>query len=228
MRVAVQIDPDGRLADYLVTAYSHPAFVDGAVASVKKWRFEPARIHGSPRSATAEFTFNYEAEGVVVVDMTDQTIAELLRIDDRPKLAGLHARARSASWTGPPRRSRSSSRPTRRPWRAAARGGHVTVEFYIDEQGHVRMPSVDRQTIEANEELAAAAVTAVEQWQFEPPLLKGRPVLDPGAAGFQLQAPGALDQVSTARSREGSRRGSGAAAGGRGRGGSRRRAPSSR
>ena len=59
----------------------------------------------------------------------------------------------------------------------SSHGGHVTVEFYIDEQGRVRLASVDRQTIEANEELAAAAVTAVEQWQFEPPLMNGRPVL---------------------------------------------------
>jgi hypothetical protein len=39
------------------------------------------------------------------------------------------------------------------------------------------MPSVDQETIVANEELAAAAITAVSQWQFEPPTSKGRPVL---------------------------------------------------
>jgi TonB family protein len=56
-------------------------------------------------------------------------------------------------------------------------GGRVSVGFYIDEQGRVRMPSVSIETNEANEELAAAAVTAVSQWQFETPTCKSRPVL---------------------------------------------------
>jgi TonB family protein len=51
----------------------------------------------------------------------------------------------------------------------------VTVEFYIDEQGRVRMPAVDREA--ADDTLAAAAVAAVEKWRFEPPVRKGRPVL---------------------------------------------------
>jgi len=176
VRVAVQIDDNGRLTDYLVTAYSNPALVDGAIASIKKWRFEPARIRGIPRSAKAEFTFNYEAEGVVLVDMSIQTVAELLHLRIVPNSLSFSACAlgqldriptpvKIVKPIYPEKLARSS------------RGGRVTVEFYIDEQGHVRLPSVDRQTIEANEELAALAVTAVEQWQFEPPLLRGRPVL---------------------------------------------------
>ena len=51
----------------------------------------------------------------------------------------------------------------------------VTVEFYIDEQGTVRMAAVPRES--AGDVYAAAAVAAVEQWRFEPPLRKGEPVL---------------------------------------------------
>jgi TonB family protein len=52
--------------------------------------------------------------------------------------------------------------------------GKVTVDFYIDESGMVRMPAVsdaDRR------DLATLAVMAVRQWRFEPPLRKGNPVL---------------------------------------------------
>ena len=188
VRVAVQVDPDGRLSDFLVTAYSNPALVDGAVAAVKKWHFEPARIHGEPRSAKAEYTFNYEAEGVVLVDMSVQTIAELLRLRIAPNSLAFTAHTlgqldriptpiRIVKPLYPQMLARSS------------RGGRVTVEFYIDEQGRVRLPSVDRQTIEANEDLAAAAVTAVEQWQFEPPLFKGRPALTLAQQDFNFKAP---------------------------------------
>ena len=53
-------------------------------------------------------------------------------------------------------------------------GGHVTVEFYIDQTGRVRMPSASSET---NEVLAALAIRAVEQWRFEPPVARGRPAL---------------------------------------------------
>ena len=56
-------------------------------------------------------------------------------------------------------------------------GGHIHVEFYIDETGRVRMPSVSRETDEASEALSSAAITAVAQWQFDPPTVKGRAVL---------------------------------------------------
>jgi TonB family protein len=188
VRIAVQIDADGKLTDYLVTAYSHPAFVDGAVASVRKWRYEPARIHGSPRSAKAEYTFNYEAEGVVVVDMSIQTIPELLRMTIAPNSQAFTARTLGQlDRTPTPTKIVKPVYP--RTLARSSKGGRVTVEFYIDEQGHVRIPSVDRQTIEANEELAAAAITAVEQWQFEPPLLKGRPVLTLAEQDFNFKAP---------------------------------------
>ena len=53
----------------------------------------------------------------------------------------------------------------------------VTVHFYIDEQGRVRMPAVDRASSQSAEPFAAEALAAVTQWQFEPPLSHGRPVL---------------------------------------------------
>jgi TonB family protein len=71
---------------------------------------------------------------------------------------------------------------------------HVTVEFYIDEQGRVRQPAVARQADEADEELCAAAITAVEQWQFEPPVSRGRPVLVLVQQDFNFKAPAPADR----------------------------------
>ncbi len=120
--------------------------------------------------------------------MTDQTIAELLRMTIAPNSQAFMARTLSQlDRTPTPIKIVRPAYP--KTLARSSRGGHVTVEFYIDEQGHVRMPSVDRQTIEANEELAAAAVTAVEQWQFEPPLLKGRPVLTLAQQDFSFKPP---------------------------------------
>ncbi|MCX6951979.1 MAG: energy transducer TonB [Verrucomicrobia bacterium] len=52
--------------------------------------------------------------------------------------------------------------------------GEITVDFYIDERGAVRMPYVSSH---AQPLLARLAVDAVRQWKFEPPTRRGQPVL---------------------------------------------------
>jgi TonB family protein len=52
--------------------------------------------------------------------------------------------------------------------------GKVLIEFYVDEKGKTRMPTASRAS---NEVLAMIAIAAVEQWQFEPPTRKGKPIL---------------------------------------------------
>jgi len=174
--IAVAVDDAGRLTDYLVTAYTHPAFADSAVAALKKWKFEPAEIHGFPRNSKSDLTFRFQMEGVVVVTMTALSYSEMLHLKLAPgstaysactlgELDKIPVPIKIVNPVYPNELARSS------------RGGNVLVSFYIDEQGRVRMPSVSRETNEANEELAATAVAAVAQWQFDPPTAKGRPVL---------------------------------------------------
>ncbi|HEY1764140.1 MAG TPA: TonB family protein [Opitutaceae bacterium] len=185
-RVSIQIDADGKLSDYLVTLYSHPKFADSALEAIKRWHYRPARIHGNPRSATADLKFNFETSGVVVVDMTVLTGPELFRFKIVP-----NANAYSACTLSQLDRTPTPVKIVKPVYpeklARSSRGGHVTVEFYIDQQGHVRLPSVDQQTIEANEELAALAVTAVEQWQFDPPTMNGRPVLTLAQQDFDFK-----------------------------------------
>ncbi len=66
-QVVVSIDEQGRLTDCLATAYTHPSFAREAVAVVRRWRYEPARIDGVPQGATAEFNFDFKSKGLVVV-----------------------------------------------------------------------------------------------------------------------------------------------------------------
>jgi TonB family protein len=174
--VAVQVDESGALTDVLVTAYSHPEFADAAVAAIRRWHYEPARIKGVPTSATENLTFDFKSVGAVVVDLSLDVYNEQVRFRLLPNSASYGActlaqldRIPTPIVIVKPAYSQE----------AARRGGvrDITVDFYIDEKGHVRMPAVSREMNDANPELAAAAVTAVAQWKFEPPMAKGRPVL---------------------------------------------------
>lgn len=174
--VAVAVDDTGRLTDYLVTSYSHPRFAENAVAALRKWTFEPAQVHGSPRASEADLTFQYEVEGVVVVSLTPFTSNELVRYKIAPNSTAYSALVPHQLDRIPiPRKIVNPPYPMA--LARSSRGGHVSVDFYIDEEGRVRMPSVSRETNEANENLAAIAVTTVGQWEFEPPMSKGRPVV---------------------------------------------------
>jgi TonB family protein len=174
--VAVAIDETGHLTDYLVTGYTHPAFATHAVAALKQWKYEAAQIRGRPRNSKADLTFDFQVKGVVVVSFSAETRAEIFRAKIVPNSEGYHA-CTLAQLDRIPTPTKIVN-PAYGPADArSSRGGVVSVEFYIDETGRVRMPSVSLETNENNEALAAIAISSVGQWQFEPPLVRGRPVL---------------------------------------------------
>jgi TonB family protein len=174
--IAISVDDQGKLTDTLVTAYSHPAFAERALSALSKWTFEPARIHGIARNSKADLTFWFEMKGVAVVSMDIMTDSELLHY----KVAGssdAYSACKLSELDHIPNPKKIVAPVYPKQMARSSQGGHLQVEFYIDPEGHVRMPSVSPEAIEANEELAAVAVTAVSQWQFDRPLSKGVPVL---------------------------------------------------
>ena len=176
VHVSLQVDETGKLTDVLVTAYTHPVLAESAVQGLKKWRYEPAWLGGEAMSATVDLEFQFESRGLVVVDLSINSYVELRDLQLRPgaytyKACTLreHDRIPTPSKVVQPLY----------PYEAAQKqqSAVVTVQFYIDEEGRVRLPAVSRATSEKNGAFAAAAVNAVSQWQFEPPLSKGQPVL---------------------------------------------------
>lgn len=186
-RISIQIDENGVLTDYLPVAYSHPSFYEAAVEALKKWKFKPAQIHGFARSATAILSFNFKTEGVVV-NLTTNTVPEIIHYRVTPN--SMSYRVCTLSELDKIPTPTKIVKPVYTPEQAKkSHARHVTVQFYIDEQGHVRQAAVGRQDDMADEELCAAAVTAVEHWQFEPPTSRGRPVLVLAQQDFDFKAP---------------------------------------
>jgi TonB family protein len=172
-RVAIDVDEKGQLTDCLVTGYSRKEFADAAVAVIKRWRYLPPLVNGQPWSSVKELRFDYSRTGVVVsfsgMEAMADRIDELLQGSLRYRTYALRDLDRIPT----PIHVVSPASPPPEP---ANRANHsVTVEFFIDEQGVVRLPSVSR--AEVGTQYAACALTAVRQWRFDPPLVKGRPAL---------------------------------------------------
>jgi len=172
VRVVVSVDVNGKLSDALVVGYTNVRFAEAAVSALKRWSFTPALVNGQPLASRANVLFIFKNTTGVTVERLSGLAYSSLAQSKNDHYAYLACQLRDLDRIPipvrvvPPVSSKSGLRGARHT---------VTVEFYIDEEGHVRIPAIGRD--EANDAYAAAAVSAVEQWQFEPPLRKGRPVL---------------------------------------------------
>jgi TonB family protein len=175
VRVAIEVDASGRLADTLVVAYTDFSLVRPTMDALRQWTFDPAVVNGEARSTTSGLVFDFRPEGPVLVQRAggpdgDALLDEVSGRSSRKfqyevrtlrDLDRIPAPLRIVRPVLPARADRSQP---------AAR---VTVDFYIDETGRVRLPAVSRSE---DNELAWAAVQAVAQWTFVPPTVNGVPV----------------------------------------------------
>jgi TonB family protein len=180
-RVIINTDSTGKLTDWLVVGFTHREFAEAAVVAIKQWKFEPAQLQGGPVGTTIELVFNYEAKGVVVsASCTDFLEGQLIRImGDRytyqPCSPRKLDRLPTPIVTITPQYSGA----------LAQKGvkGKVTVEFFIDETGAVRLPAASAKD---DTLLTALAIDALKQWKFAPPTSKGRGVLVKASQEFNF------------------------------------------
>ena len=184
VRLAFSVDANGRVEDCLAVYYTHPDFARVCLNALRRWKFEPARFRGQPIAAASEVTVTFEVEGTVVVSLTpSETIAarihSLVSDHDVYRPCTLKELDRIPTPLAAP----APSFPAQLLGTAGVR--HVTVAFYIDEEGKVRLPSVSET---ADADLAAYAIDAMRNWKFEPPTRRGRPVLVRATQQFNFRA----------------------------------------
>jgi TonB family protein len=190
-RIAIAVDETGKLTDWLVVGYTHRRFADESVSAIKQWEFEPARVRGKPVSVQIELLISFETSGVVIssADLNSamqRYSARLFKYRDAYRPCTMKEIDRIPT----PQNAVSPVYGET----LAKKGvqGTVTIEFFIDETGAMRMPAV----LSADyDELASLAVAAVQQWKFEPPTRKGVPVMVRAKQVFhfgpkQAEAPG--------------------------------------
>lgn len=171
-RIEIDIGESGRVEDWLVLEYTSRPFADLAIDAIRGWKFQPALWNGQPISLCQVVDFDFEVKGVVVsTDSSDILRTRWTYFRGRQQAYHPYSLAELDRPPVPIRRQSPLY-----PKNLASRGvsGVVTIDFYIDEQGRVRMPSVVGQPAP---QLANLAMEAVKRWQFEPPTHKGHPVL---------------------------------------------------
>ena len=173
VRAVLNVDAGGKLVDCLVTAYTRREFADELIASVRNWNYEPARHRGERVASRVEVVFDFQARGMVLSLTPDAAVAVTANRLIRPALTVLVCRP---SELDEPVRALHVVEPhyPREPESPPPSQPAVVIDFYIDMDGKPRMPVVLRAT---HEVYAIAAIDALIQWRFKPPLRQGRPMI---------------------------------------------------
>jgi TonB family protein len=168
-RLALRIDPVGRLDDALVIAYSEREFADAAMLAVSQWRFKAGRVNGEPAFGLIEVTFEFDVNKPLAnarIGPQDETYFGADKYQYEAVSPG--------QLDQPPTPTHTVNPTYPRDWAQRGLTGSVVVDFYIDEQGRVRMPEI----VSADQpELAWIVLPAIVKWHFAPPIRKGQPVL---------------------------------------------------
>jgi TonB family protein len=187
-RVLISVSSEGKLLEWLVVAYTARSFAEEAGHAVKSWRYLPARWRGDPIAATSEITVTFESKGALITTRNPMESLEVFtRFGGGP---GYAYRPYGGRELHTPPGVLEAPSPRYAP-SLAERGvaGEVTVDFYIDEAGAVRIPSIVNQQ---HPDLASAAIAAIRQWKFSPGLVAGKPVLVHARQTFRFNPPLAL------------------------------------
>jgi TonB family protein len=177
----VSISADGELTDLLPIAYTHPGLVRTVSEAMKEWKFTPPKRDGVPVAIQTELTINFSAEGVVISRNAQIEVEQYLRQAFGHRLA-MKRKSASELDAVPAMIAQVSPKYAKQAEQEGVRG-KVTVHFYIDETGAVRMPSVEG---DAHPYLAQQAVEAVREWRFAPPRSRGKPVLVSARQDFEF------------------------------------------
>jgi TonB family protein len=166
--VAIGRDGEGRVTDVLVLDSSHVRLTQTTVEAVQQWKFVlPANPAPNGREIVPIVRFLFTSKGVTMVSALTGSLAS----KDRDVNENAPVILPSFADLDPPPKPINHPMP-RFSGATAGRvaGGSVTVKFFVDQTGKVRVPIIVDCTVP---ELGQAALAAVEQWRFEPPRIAG-------------------------------------------------------
>ena len=171
-RVAVLVDANNTAVDFLVTQASDPSFGDALLEDLKHRKFRSAHIKGIAVPDRVEIAYVFDAPSTAMQVMDAAANNARLGADARA-LAAVPEDKLDADL-----QLAAASLPVLPP-EAAALASHgkpvkVFVTFFIDQQGHVRMPQVESSPSPL---LVADAVRVAQKWAFKPATVKGKPAL---------------------------------------------------
>lgn len=178
--VTLVISPgeSGTPKDILVLASTDARLSEAAIEAARQWRFIPGPVPTD--NAAAVVSIGFRLGGIVYVypfgqDFTGKDIDPGVPVKT-PSLQALPQSPKALHQPMPVYPAAMEARAVE---------GSAAVRFYVDENGHVRIPQVVNAT---SPEFAVAALAAVEKWRYEPPQMDGRRIVASDCWSFKFAA----------------------------------------
>jgi len=184
VRVCIEVDEYGELRDYLITDTTNKQFSKSVKAVIEDWNFSVPIMNGDPSSVVFRLKIDFSADGSVV-NLTIPGAANL-RLGFAQKFFEENYVAIASDLDAEPRPTSivKPSIPT------SALEDYANTfcifEFFVDQQGNVRMPTLSEKSEDIDDRMLLAAQDALEQWKFVPPTVNGRPTNTKLAQRFQF------------------------------------------
>ena len=164
-KAVMAIDPRGRVFGVKVHTADKPELGLALTAALEGFSFDPALRDGKPVEHIVTFEQRFDER-----TLPDESGVDLLALEKKhpEKIVGAGALDTPLK----PLSRRAPIPPTA--WPAGVEKGEAMIEVLIDRTGHVRLPRIVSASADC---FGYAAVQAVAAWQFEPPLVAGKPVV---------------------------------------------------
>jgi hypothetical protein len=172
-RIAVSVNGAGLPTDAIVESETEPELGQAALEAVRQWIFNRSAItaEDGPQVLNIELSFGDPATAAAIPWAYRTPVLNQLDQIPNPKNVVRPDPAKQAALV--PLRTRRN----------------LTVAYYIDETGRVRLPSV---VVGIDPSYNRLALEAVTQWQFDPPLIQGKPTAVRSQQTFRYGPKGAL------------------------------------
>jgi outer membrane biosynthesis protein TonB len=172
--VGVMLDAYGHPTDFLLIRYTKKYFGDALMREARRQEFKPRVVKGV--AVPGRFNFGTRFTPTAVMQMTSFNAIEERNIEIEGGPRAIYEPHLESEIDGGGLVFTHSTVALIPDGFDAPKGKTVKafVSFYVDELGHVRLPNVEGAVSTL---LIPNAVKAVQHWEFEPPKLKGKPVL---------------------------------------------------
>lgn len=176
----IVVDNQGTLRDYILVKASHPLFGQAVDRVLPSWDFLPVLIDGERVNAMHRITVNFRSSGVFVVGVDTVSTIKDIRIktiggssNNReyhvPLLPELDSAPQPLQVVDPSVFD-SEAIPKE--------GLRIVYNFFIDQEGRVRIPWIDEQEFQhVDDRILDATYDALMQWEFTPPTINGEKVV---------------------------------------------------
>lgn len=168
--IAFIVDTKGNPKDFVVLATTHNAFSRAAIIAVKRWKFEPAMLSGELRESRFVVRTKFVQEGWVVRQRTagwQDTKDDRSHLDMFYRVAEMHELDHDLI----PVERVAPVYP--QDMILFEENGKAVIEFFVDPEGQVHAPGV---LVATNDQSGQAAMNALVNWRFEPPIKDGKRV----------------------------------------------------